>query len=63
MINEVTKNKTPVDLMPARDWDRSGKRFGSTKKSKEKLSFEAQISLNEGIKKTIQWTWKINQKF
>ena len=56
LINEVTKNKTPVDLMPARDWDRSGKRFGSTKKSKEELSFEAQKSLNEGIKETIQWT-------
>ncbi|WP_417782630.1 NAD-dependent epimerase/dehydratase family protein [Terasakiella pusilla] len=56
MINEITGNPTPVDLKPARDWDRSGKRFGATEKSKEKLGFEAQVGVREGLEKTIAWT-------
>lgn len=56
MINKLSGNNTPVDLMPARDWDRSGKRFGSTKKSKEKLLFQSEKSLYDGLKETVQWT-------
>ena len=56
IINNYTGNKTPVDLKPARDWDSSGKRFGSTKKSKEKLNFEAIIDIKKGIQMTIDWT-------
>ena len=56
MINNLTGNKTPVDLLPARDWDRSGKRFGSTDKAKEKLSFDAKVSISEGIERTVKWT-------
>ncbi|MGE5477081.1 MAG: NAD-dependent epimerase/dehydratase family protein [Bacteroidales bacterium] len=56
IINEVTKNPTPVDLRPARDWDRSGKRFGATEKSKREIGFEAKVSVREGIEKTVAWT-------
>lgn len=56
IINEVTGNPTPVDLRPARDWDRSGKRFGSTEKSKRELDFEATIPIREGLLRTIEWT-------
>lgn len=56
MINELTGNPTPVDLRPARDWDRSGKRFGSTEKSKRELGFEASVSIREGLTKTVAWT-------
>lgn len=55
-INEVTGNPTPVDLRPARDWDRSGKRFGATEKSKREIGFAAQVSVREGIEKTVAWT-------
>lgn len=55
-INELTGNPTPADLKPARDWDRSGKRFGCTIKSREQLGFEARVSLREGLTKTIAWT-------
>lgn len=58
MINEITGNHVPVDLRPARDWDRSGKRFGSTEKAKEKLDFQTQIPIFDGLKKTIEWTVK-----
>jgi UDP-glucose 4-epimerase len=59
-INEITGNKTAVDLRPARDWDRSGKRFGATQKSEKELGFKCEIGIREGLQKTIEWT-KSNQ--
>jgi len=56
MINELTGNKTAVDLRPARTWDRSGKRFGSTEKSQHALGFTAATPLREGLTETIAWT-------
>ena len=56
LINEFTGNKTPLDLRPARDWDRSGKRFASTEKSERELEFAAQIEIREGIRRTVEWT-------
>lgn len=56
LINEFTGNKTPVDLKPARDWDRSGKRFASTEKAKEELGFTSQVEIREGIRRTVEWT-------
>lgn len=58
MINEITGNTTPVDMRPARDWDRSGKRFGATEKSTEKLRFSANVPMELGLQKTIEWTKK-----
>ena len=56
MINDFTGNKTTLNLRPARDWDRSGKRFASTKKAKEKLGFSAQVSIEDGLARTVEWT-------
>ena len=42
-INELTGNSAGIDLKPARDWDHSGKRFGSTDKA------EREIKRKEGI--------------
>lgn len=56
LINEYTGNKTPLDLRPARDWDRSGKRFASTEKSRQQLGFEAQVEIRDGIRRTVEWT-------
>lgn len=55
-INELTGNAAPLDVRPARDWDRSGKRFGSTEKAARRLGFEAQVGLREGLQRTIEWT-------
>lgn len=60
LINQFTGNKTPLDLKPARDWDRSGKRFASTEKAKSVLGFEAKVAISEGVKRTVEWT-KNNQ--
>lgn len=56
LINKLADNPAPIDLRPARDWDHSGKRFGSTTKSREKLGFEARVALADGLERTIEWT-------
>ena len=55
-INRLTGNTTPLDLRPARDWDRSGKRFASTDKASRELGFRAEISIEEGLRRTVDWT-------
>lgn len=56
LINSITKNPTPVEFLPKRAWDNSGKRFGSTDKARNELGFEAKVNLKTGISKTIEWT-------
>ena len=56
IINRLTGNGVPPQNLPKRDWDRSGNRFGSTVKAREKLGFTAQTGLEEGLKRTIEWT-------
>jgi len=56
LVNKLTNNPSPLDFRPARDWDHSGKRYGSTEKARRKLGFEAKTSLVEGLTKTIEWT-------
>ncbi len=60
MINEMTGNLTTVGEEPARAWDRSGKRHGDPSKSMRELGFKAEVSLPDGLAKTIAWT-KENQ--
>ncbi len=45
-----------VEVAPARDWDRSGKRFGATEKSERELGFRATVGLRDGLEQTIGWT-------
>lgn len=56
MINNLTGNKGGIDFLPARPWDRSGRRFGSTEKSRRELGFVAEVELPEGLTRTIEWT-------
>jgi nucleoside-diphosphate-sugar epimerase len=55
-INEITGNPTLVEMKPARPWDRSGRRYGSTIKSARDLGFRAEIAAEEGLRRTIEWT-------
>lgn len=56
MVNNLTKNPTPIQFIPKRDWDNSGKRFGSPLKAKKEIGFEARIDLHDGLAQTIDWT-------
>jgi nucleoside-diphosphate-sugar epimerase len=55
-INALCENEAGLDLRPARDWDRSGRRFGSTEKARRELGFEASVALDEGLGRTVEWT-------
>jgi len=56
VINRLTGNRTPMDLRPARDWDRSGKRYASTQKAERELGFRAQTPIDTGLARTVDWT-------
>lgn len=55
-IVQVTGSNSELRITPRREWDTSGKRFASTKKSREKLGFSAKVLLQDGIEKTVAWT-------
>jgi len=55
-VNKLTGNATPIAMTPARDWDRSGQRFADPSKAREKLGFTAQVSHEEGLRRTVEWT-------
>jgi nucleoside-diphosphate-sugar epimerase len=56
LINELTGNRTPIALAPAREWDHSGQRYGSTDKARDELDFAAAVGLREGLERTVAWT-------
>ena len=58
LVNELTQNPALLDFRPPREWDHSGKRFGSTEKAKRMLGFETRVALCEGLERTIVWTRK-----
>ena len=55
-INRLTGNAAPFAELPRRPWDNSGRRFGSTEKSKRDLGFVASVDLDEGLRRTVAWT-------
>jgi UDP-glucose 4-epimerase len=61
-INSIIGNTTPIALAPARDWDRSGRRFGDPAKAREKLGFTASVAHEDGLRRTIDWTQKNRER-
>jgi nucleoside-diphosphate-sugar epimerase len=57
-INSLADNSTPMNIQPARDWDNSGRRFGSTEKSQREIGFAAEVPIEEGLRRTVEWTKK-----
>lgn len=55
-INALAGNRAGIELLPKRPWDRSGRRYGSTGKSAQELDFRAQIGLEEGLRRSLEWT-------
>jgi nucleoside-diphosphate-sugar epimerase len=54
-INELTGNAAGVERLPARRWDRSGRRVASLEKSRARLGFEARTPMREGLAQTVAW--------
>ena len=55
-IHRLTGSSSEIVLGPARDWDRSGHRFGSTAKAAARLGFTATTTLEQGLEETVAWT-------
>ena len=55
-IRRLTGSSSEVVVTPARDWDRSGHRFGSTVKAAAQLGFTATTTLEDGLERTVAWT-------
>ena len=58
LINQLTGNPATIEFLPARPWDRSGKRFGSPEKAKREMGFESRVVLSDGLSTTVEWTRK-----
>lgn len=56
LVNELTGNPTPIAFAPAREWDRSGHRFGAPDKARDALGFSAATALRDGLEQTVAWT-------
>ena len=55
-IVELAGSDSEIVLGGRRDWDRSGRRFGSPEKAKAELGFAAETPLRDGLTATIEWT-------
>jgi dTDP-D-glucose 4,6-dehydratase len=42
-------------MKPRRDWDNSGRRFGSTAKSAREIEFSSKVNITDGLKETVDW--------
>jgi nucleoside-diphosphate-sugar epimerase len=55
-IIALAGSDAPLEFLPQRDWDRSLHRFGSTEKARAALGFEARVGLEDGLRRTVDWT-------
>jgi UDP-glucose 4-epimerase len=55
-ILELSDSRSELQLGPRRPWDHSVMRFGSTEKAETQLGFRAEVALEDGLRRTIDWT-------
>jgi nucleoside-diphosphate-sugar epimerase len=55
LINELTGNTAGIEYVPRRDWDEMPHRAVDASKAKRELDFEATVSLEDGLQKTLEW--------
>jgi nucleoside-diphosphate-sugar epimerase len=56
LVVELSGSSSPIEPTPPRPWDHSILRFGSPEKARRELDFEAAVPLEEGLRRTIDWT-------
>jgi len=54
-INILCENSAKTEYIPRRNWDVIPNRLVSAEKARKELGFEAKITLDEGLKKTLDW--------
>jgi nucleoside-diphosphate-sugar epimerase len=53
---ELAGSSSELELAPRRPWDHSVLRLGSPDKAARELGFAAETSLEDGLRRTIDWT-------
>lgn len=56
LILELSGSTSELEIAPRREWDHSILRFGSPEKARRELGFTASMPLEEGLRRTIDWT-------
>ena len=56
LILELSESTSTLEIRPPREWDHSGRRFGSPEKAARELAFRTEMPLDEGLRRTIAWT-------
>ncbi len=56
LVIELSGSDSELELGPRRAWDHSVMRFGSTEKARSELGFVAKTLLEDGVRRTIEWT-------
>jgi UDP-glucose 4-epimerase len=55
LINRLTNNPTAPQLLPPREWDRSGRRFGDPSKASRTIGFTSVVDIEAGLRQTVDW--------
>jgi len=55
MVNEITGNRSGVEFVPRRDWDKITRRRASIEKAKRVLGYEPKVRIAEGMERTYNW--------
>jgi UDP-glucose 4-epimerase len=55
LIIELSGSSSELEVAPRRPWDHSILRFGSPEKARTELGFQAQTTLEDGLRLTIDW--------
>lgn len=56
LIVELAQSSSTLGFGRIRGWDKSGRRFAATEKSKRELAFETTVSMEAGIIRTLEWS-------
>ncbi|MHB8693417.1 MAG: NAD-dependent epimerase/dehydratase family protein [Solirubrobacteraceae bacterium] len=56
LVIDLSESGSELEIGPQRPWDHSIMRFGSPEKARRELGFEAQTPVEEGLRRTIEWT-------
>ena len=56
LILELSGSASELQIAPRRPWDHSVLRFGSPLKAQRELGFSAEVSVEDGLRRTIDWT-------
>jgi nucleoside-diphosphate-sugar epimerase len=56
MIVQMSDSKSKIVTTHRRAWDNSGRRYGSTLKSRQELDYSAKTDIKNGLLETISWT-------